>query len=149
MSTQAPKPRTNNHQLVHVTQTHERTAYLINPKHTTTFSYEQLIFFVRVRAFKKNLKPIYLCPNYNQSLNSRHIVIGDQLRLILPILGGHSSNLPIRVLVSSILPIGWGYPSILPTARGNSSIVPMGWGHPSIVPTVQSRGGTVQYSYCT
>ena len=29
--------------------------------------------------------------------------IGDQLRLILPISGGHSSNLPMRVLCPSIL----------------------------------------------
>ena len=46
--------------------------------------------------------------------------IGDQLRLILPISGGHSSNLPMRVLCPSILPIGWGHPSIVPTGGGRS-----------------------------
>ena len=51
--------------------------------------------------------------------------IGDQLRLILPISGGHSSNLPMRDLCPSILPIQWGHPSIVPTGGGRSSIVPI------------------------
>ena len=51
--------------------------------------------------------------------------IGDQLRLILPISGGHSSNLPMRLLCPSILPIGSGHPSIVPTGGGCSSIVPI------------------------
>ena len=51
--------------------------------------------------------------------------IGDQLRLILPISGGHSSNLPMRLLCPSILPIDRGHPSIVPTGGGRSSIVPI------------------------
>ena len=69
--------------------------------------------------------------------------IGDQLRLILPISGGRSSNLPKRLLLSSIVPMGSGHPSIVPTDGGRPSIVPTGWGRPSILPTGWGRPSIV------
>ena len=69
--------------------------------------------------------------------------IGDQLRLILPISGGRSSNLPKRLLLSSIVPMGSGHPSIVPTGGGRPSIVPTGWGRPSILPTGWGRPSIV------
>ena len=67
----------------------------------------------------------------------------DQLRLILPISGGRSSNLPKRLLLSSIVPMGSGHPSIVPTGGGRPSIVPTGWGRPSILPTGWGRPSIV------
>ena len=82
------------------------------------------VYFIFVDLKKLIVK---FCRHFRVFLGVFEIYIGDQLRLILPISVGHSSNLPMRLLCPSILPIGWGHPStVLYSYLATTVLVHMG-----------------------